>query len=238
VDWRFWKWGKAGLKPRITSRKSLPPASKIDLSALTPPADVLLGHTAVAMMVVANEYSEVADQATSVSDADNLTRAAGSILRRYEIVRELLDDYSGDPELSMAGPLEYAREQFNRFRADLWSERVATCLVVGGFLSDFLRTLASAMPGELSARLEEVFADDTAEKLCHGVLERVIEADVEQLSRLSLWSRRVVGDTILIARAALAPDPDDAVAEERYEPLFSDILTEHTRRLDRLGLTA
>ena len=41
---------------------------------------------------------------------------------------------------------------------------------------------------------------------------------------------------MLIARAALAPSASSE--ESVYEPLFTDIITEHTRRLDRLGLTA
>jgi hypothetical protein len=47
-----------------------------------------------------------------------------------------------------------------------------------------------------------------------------------------------VGDTLLIARGSLAPHPDTAKDEERLEPVFTEVIAAHTRRMDVLGLTA
>ena len=176
-------------------------------------------------------------EAWSVTDRDELARATNVVLDRYEALRALLAEYGDDPVDALVRPTEFQREQFRRMSADNWYERVATCLVVGGFLGDFFTTLAGGLPDPARSDIQEVFESDDDEALFEGVLRRVIEHDDAYLSRVSLWSRRLVGDTMLIARRALKA-PTSNRAEDSYEPLFTDIVTEHTRRLDRLGLTA
>jgi hypothetical protein len=48
----------------------------------------------------------------------------------------------------------------------------------------------------------------------------------------------LVGDTILVARSALAAAPSSANDEARIEPVFTELIAAHTRRMDALGLTA
>ncbi|MCY7325189.1 MAG: hypothetical protein LH605_03560, partial [Microbacteriaceae bacterium] len=57
-------------------------------------------------------------------------------------------------------------------------------------------------------------------------------------SRLAMWGRRLVGDTLLIARSALAVPENTAPDEVRLEPVFTELIAAHTRRMDALGLTA
>jgi hypothetical protein len=47
-----------------------------------------------------------------------------------------------------------------------------------------------------------------------------------------------VGDTQLVARSALLGSGNQADDEERIEPVFTDLIAAHTRRMDGLGLTA
>jgi hypothetical protein len=42
-----------------------------------------------------------------------------------------------------------------------------------------------------------------------------------------------VGDTLLVARSAMAVTQDS-----RIEPVFTELIAAHTRRMDGLGLTA
>jgi hypothetical protein len=57
-----------------------------------------------------------------------------------------------------------------------------------------------------------------------------------------MWGRRLVGDTLLVARSAMpAADPASGEArnnEARIEPVFTELIAAHTRRMDGLGLTA
>jgi len=87
--------------------------------------------------------------------------------------------------------------------------------------------------------VHDILADDGDEDLMAQVLERFLAVDTRYSSRLSLWCRRLVGDTMLICRdglsdASMAP----ADAEVRLEPVLTDVVALHTQRLDRLGLTA
>jgi hypothetical protein len=54
-----------------------------------------------------------------------------------------------------------------------------------------------------------------------------------------MWGRRLVGDTMLVARGALAiAQTHDRQEEARIEPVFTELIAAHTRRMDALGLTA
>ena len=65
-----------------------------------------------------------------------------------------------------------------------------------------------------------------------------VEADEEWRSLLALWGRRLVGDTLLIARAALRPTTLDEVDEKKVERVFTDLLAAHSRRMGAMGLDA
>jgi LPS sulfotransferase NodH len=53
-----------------------------------------------------------------------------------------------------------------------------------------------------------------------------------------MWGRRLVGDTVLVARSALHGSGNATSDERRIEPVFTDVIAAHTRRMDALGLTA
>jgi hypothetical protein len=47
-----------------------------------------------------------------------------------------------------------------------------------------------------------------------------------------------VGDTLLIARAALRPTTLAAAEEKKVEPVFTELMAAHSRRMDAMGLAA
>lgn len=236
MEWRFWRRKKKAAAPTLRSRR-VDASSRIDLTSLAPNAADLLAHATASQLLLSEESGRVMREAWSVLDRDELARATNVVLDRYEALRSLLAEYGDDPVDALVGPTEYQREQFRRMSADNWYERVTTCYVVGGFLGDFFTTLAGGLPEPAKSDIQRVFESDEDEALFEGVIRRVIEHDDAYLSRVSLWARRLVGDTMLIARKALRPVSSTS-GEDSYEPLFTDIVTEHTRRLDRLGLTA
>jgi hypothetical protein len=54
---------------------------------------------------------------------------------------------------------------------------------------------------------------------------------------LSMWARRLVGDTLLVARSALRPERL-AADEQRVEPVYTELMGAHARRMDAMGLAA
>jgi hypothetical protein len=53
-----------------------------------------------------------------------------------------------------------------------------------------------------------------------------------------MWGRRLIGDTMLVARQSLNLGKHDVSDEARIEPVFTELIAAHTRRMDALGLTA
>jgi hypothetical protein len=238
VQWRWWKKKTPGQTLKVRSRSDADRVSRIDLTDLVPPAADFLASVSATTLVLAGEYSRVGRQAWSVVDQDALARASSHMLTRYETLHALLADYVSDPTEALVQPLASIREHMARLSADRWFERVATCYVTSGFLMDFYRIMAGGLPPGLAKKISDVLDAGPAESLPAEVLVRVVELDEQYVSRLSLWSRRLVGDTMLIARDVLPPVTPSGSNTDRFEPLFTDVLAGHTARLDGLGLTA
>lgn len=222
----------------MRSRADADQVSRIDLTDLVPPAADFLAHAAATQLVLSGEFARAGRQGWSVVDQDGLARATQVVLTRYDAIHRLLGDYVPDASEALVAPLEFVRSQVDRMAADRWFERVATCYVVGGFMTDFFRILASGLPAGLSRQVTEIFAGSEAEDRLAEVLGRVVELDEAYVARVSLWSRRLVGDTMLIARQVLPRINVVSSTGDRFEPLFTDVLVGHTSRLERLGLTA
>ena len=237
MQWRWWTRKNPRRTFRLGSRKK-GTASRVDLSALTPTVSDLVAHAGATSSIVGAQYQELSTQAWSAHDADELSRASRAVLARYEALREILDDYVDDPVAAMAEPLAYQKSQFELMRADNWYERIATCVIAGGFLMDFYRVMVDALPDRAAKPLRRLLDDRPDEKLAHQVLTRVFEADVAYRDRVSLWGRRLVGDTMLIARHALRTSESGRPGQSEVEPVLTDVVTEHTRRMDSLGFTA
>ena len=48
----------------------------------------------------------------------------------------------------------------------------------------------------------------------------------------------LVGDTLLIARSALRPGTLRIADEEKVEPVFTELMAAHSKRMDAMGLAA
>ena len=103
--------------------------------------------------------------------------------------------------------------------------------------------------------VERALNDKTFEKFAKRVLMESMADDPQLSSRLAVWGRRLMGDVLLELRAAfdnrkLAGIPKSktlTLEEERVvnlqsysklEPLVSELMANHSMRMDALGLTA
>lgn len=237
-----WFWGRKKAKTQslaITPRGEARATSKVDVGSLAPPAADYIAGACVLHLAMASELSSVAHKAWSAEDADALMMASGIAMDRYRALRTLLEDYESDIPRALAVPRDKLARHLERFATTRWYEQVGTVYVLTGFTRDFWSALASGLPKQTSALVLDIIADAGDEDLLAGVLERVLAVDQRYLSRLSLWSRRLVGDIMLICKDTLSRSAIDAPDTDiRLEPVFTDVLAGHTKRLDRLGLTA
>jgi hypothetical protein len=237
-----WWWKKKrDNKPSlsITPRYEESIASKVDLGALAPPLADYLATACSLQHALASKLSTLSGGAWGSEDADDLGLASGRAMDRYRRLREVLKDYVEDVPAALAGPRDRLATHLDRMESARWYEGVGTAYVVTGFTRDFWHRLAEGFAPEVTSLLHDILADTGDEDLMAGVLERFLAVDARYSSRLSLWCRRLVGDTMLICRDGLAEaSMAQADAEVRLEPVLTDVVALHTKRLDRLGLTA
>ncbi len=238
-----WWWKKKNKADRpslsVTPRGEESVASKVDLGTLAPPLADSLSSACVLHQALASKLSTLAGGAWGSQDAEDLGLASGHAMDRYRRFRTLLQDYVEDVADAVAVPRERLAAHLDRVESARWYEGVGTAYVVTGFTRDFWHRLAEGFDPRVTGELQDILADRGDEDLLAGVLERFLAVDEKYSSRLSLWCRRLVGDTMLICRDALVESAMTEVdAEVRLEPVLTDVVALHTRRLDRLGLTA
>jgi hypothetical protein len=120
----------------------------------------------------------------------------------------------------------------------LTTEITRHALEPAGFLDDFFLRLAEGLPGDTAARVTAIMRTPSGEEQVADQLLAAIAANPRLSSRLALWGRRLVGDTLLVARSALVASENHNADEARIEPVFTELIAAHTRRMDVLGLTA
>lgn len=223
------------LKPRRPSSER--PVTRVNLAELTPDLPRYLGQAAY--LQLSNFETITGAIATSPTTADKvaLTKVARVSLQKLEGLLEEIERGGDAPEELMA----YFAAPIDEFRASTrggdWYETVLTSYITASMLTDFFLSLADGLPTAPRDRLKGVLSVDPSRVIVEQ-LSGAIEAQPQLASRLALWGRRLVGDTLLIARSSLAVPGGTTPDEERLEPIFTELIAAHTRRMDALGLTA
>lgn len=224
--------------PTLTPRNTAAAALRVDLADLAPSPEVFLGHCAALHLTFIEQLTTAMANAPRVADKDALARVTGVVLTRYLALVAEIERLQLDKTDIMAPHLEGVEEFERRTQGNSWQEQVASAHVTIGFLTDFWMRLAAGLPADLRERAIAALGNGDLEGPVHRILERAIAATPPLASRLALWCRRLVGDTMLQARSALVMHDDRSSDEAKIEPVFTELVAEHTRRMDRLGLTA
>lgn len=122
-----------------------------------------------------------------------------------------------------------------RTRPATWWERSIKSYIVIGVFADVLKEIAARH----QVFKETYFVWD----LGHGAWVRehlapVTNADPQLAARLSLWARRVAGETFGLARATLFTYPELAKDPDTVDAIMSYAVNHHQERMEELGLRA
>lgn len=224
------------IKPRQTASKR--PVNKVNLADLTPDLPRYLGRAAYLQLSNFEMISGAIAHAPTIAGKVALSRVSKLSLVKLEgLLAEI--ERGGDTPAEL---IEYFAPPIEQFRvitrgAD-WYETVVTSYITASMLTDFFVALAPGLPTGPRERIVALLTENDPSPIVVEQLAAAIEADPSLESRLALWGRRLVGDTLLIARSALAVPGRLAPDEARLEPVFTDLIAAHTRRMDVLGLTA
>ncbi|MCW4386515.1 ferritin-like domain-containing protein [Salinibacterium sp. SYSU T00001] len=223
------------LKPRRPSADQA--VNRVSLAELTPDLPRYLGQAAYLQLSNVETISGAIASSPTTRDKVALTRVAKVSLGKLQGLLDEIERGGDTPEELM----EYFAAPIDAFRAATrgadWYETVVTSYITASMLTDFFISLADGLPAAPRERIQAVLSDDPSPIIVKQ-LSAAIEAEPVLASRLALWGRRLVGDTLLVARSSLSVPGRVAPDEARLEPVFTELIAAHTRRMDALGLTA
>ena len=224
--------------PRLRPRsEDAATATRMDLAELAPARDRFLGQAAYIQLSIFEDLSRLVAVAPTIAAKEALSRASAISLDRYRGLTDEVRRTGGDPSEAMA-PYTAKVDFFQRVTqgADFY-ESVMTSHITAGILDDFFARLALGLPAADAARVSPLYVP-SHESVLAEQLRIGIDANPQLAPRLAMWGRRLVGDAMLVARSALATPPSTEKDEARIEPVFTELIAAHTRRMDALGLTA
>jgi tRNA-(MS[2]IO[6]A)-hydroxylase (MiaE)-like len=223
------------LRPRSATEI---PSTKVDLATLTPDLTTFLGKSAYLQLAVFENLSRVVRAAPSTEAKSALSQVAGFALAKHRGLVAEIERHGADAAATMQ-PFVSEIDGFQRItEGNDWFESVTSCYLTAGFLDDFLVRLSAGLPGAAGARIVAILEADSGEAIIVSELLAAIESNPRLGARLAMWGRRLVGDTMLLARWMLRPSDNHDSDEARIEPVFTELIAAHTRRMDALGLTA
>jgi len=222
--------------PRATRSENVTVA-RVELADVRPDPASYLGLAAYLILTLFENVGRAVAAAPTTEAKTALSSVASPLLAAHEGMVAELRARGHEPATAMDLYSADIDQFQRRTQGQDWYEIVITCYVTSGFLIDFFDALAAGLPDDLSARVTALLEVDAGEAVLVAELRAAIDANPRLASRLAMWGRRLVGDTMLVARGALAVG-GQSVAEERIEPVFTELIASHTRRMDALGLTA
>ncbi|ANG86773.1 ferritin-like fold-containing protein [Microbacterium aurantiacum] len=236
VKW-FWQRREPGRRLQLRSRDELGEALRVDFAQLAPDVDTFLGQAAYLQLGYFETLSELIALTPELAQKESLSRAAGAALTKHEALVAIIRERGGDPTavmLPFREPLDAFRRSTHGVRPQ---ETMLSVHITAGMLDDFYLALSSSY-GETGRRVARaLLADDDREAIV-DIISTTIADDPQWAWLLALWGRRLVGDTLLIARAALRPLTLESADEATVEPVFTQLLAAHSRRMDAMGLAA
>lgn len=226
-----------GRKLQLRSRDAAGDAQRVDFEELAPDIDTFLGQAAYLQLGYFETLSELIALTPELAQKESLSRAAGAALTKHEELVALIRERGDDPTslmLPFREPLDGFRRATHGVRPQ---ETMLSVHITAGMLDDFYLAL-SASYGETGRRVARTLRADDDRGAIVVIIAETIASDPEWKSLLALWGRRLVGDTLLIARAALRPPTLRIADEEKVEPVFTELMGAHSRRMDAMGLAA
>lgn len=222
---------------RLRSREEAGDATRVDFEELAPHIDTFLGQAAYLQLGYFETLSELIASTLELAEKESLSRAAGAALTKHQELVALIRERGDDPTalmLPFREPLDAFRRATHGVRSQ---ETMLSVHITAGMLDDFYLAL-SASYGDNGRRVARILRADDDRQAIVDIITATIASDPEWSSLLALWGRRLVGDTLLIARAALGPTRLAAAEAKRVEPAFTELMGAHARRMEAMGLSA
>lgn len=192
--------------------------------------------------------------APDLESAYRMMTVATRVAEQQKVLLEMGAAHGVEP-VELMQPFVGVLDSFDARTAEsTWWEGLLKGIVGHGVSTDLCRMLARGLPAEQGAAVVDALAYDPDQPdRVTSVVREATDADPRLGSRLALWGRRVVGESLSLAQELLATRPGlselarRAAAASRAPGeapadavawVLSELTAEHTRRMDRMGLAA
>jgi len=238
ANWFRRRRSRGAASPAVGREPSI--AARVELEHLAPDPIEFLGLAAYLELALFDDVGRAIAAAPTTEAKSSLSRVASPHLAAHDGLVAELRRRGADPADAMEPHRRGLDDYQRRTLGQDWYENLVTCYITAGFLTDFFLGLAAGLPRDLRDRVVELLDVEAGEEVLVKELREAVDANARLASRLAMWGRRLVGDTMLLARVAIGVDEAGHVTtgEARVEPVFTELLAAHTRRMDALGLTA
>ncbi len=173
--------------------------------------------------------------APDVRDTVDLARMAGWCLAHFEDLDARITELGGDSVTLM----EAARPSFAAFmertKPTDWYESLMKGYVYDEILKDFARAALDQLDADSRAVATAVLDDTRPVEYLASRLGAAVAADQVLSSRLALWGRKLVAESLRRVRELPGVFPTELAAATE---LSQHIMSNHSRRMSVLGLTA
>ena len=185
-------------------------------------------------------FERMATNATTAADLDDkviLARLASQSFANFEQLSQHIDQM-GQDVIELCQHFEPTFSTLaERTRPRDWYESLMKGFVFDGIMNDFYRTAVDELV-EPGYSLALAILDDTrASDYARNRLTAEVAEDTQLASRLALWGRKLVAETLGRARSLLT-DPILGIDEDLVVEMIPSVTSNHSRRMSALGLVA
>lgn len=216
----------------------------------------LAGLTAYVRMGLFGLIARQTFGAPSLEAAMRMETVAVRIGNQQQALYAAMAERGNDP-VELLRPFTGVLDAFDaRTQPSTWWEGVLKAVVGHGVAGDLCRLLATALPDAVGPAVGEalVHADRDQDLRVTQMVQQAAAHDARLASRLALWGRRIVGESLRLSQDLLSSRPalarlartaaESAAASGAAAPadpiawVIIELTAEHARRMDWMGLAA
>lgn len=190
------------------------------------------------------ELSAGVSDAPDLASKQQLGKIAARALSSHEQLMALLPERTAEERKRFVGIARQLDPFARRIAGRDPQERLVTIHIAGGILSDFFLRVVQAMPERDRAGLESLIDVPGSEEQLMGLIRSASEREELLADRLAMWGRRIASDCLLACREMLGIPAGTSAEEAKpgseaiVEQLGSELMANHSRRMNALGFAA
>ncbi len=212
------------------------------LQDLSPQPLPFLGQVTALQLAMLQQASAIVENAPTLESRASVAEVVRILSTKFRDLSDLIRSEGAEPVEAMRPYLPSSIRFVHEMRGADWYDLLLSLHVTSWLLGDFFIAYAGGLPDDARRPVIRILTSEAESPLLEDELRGALAENPRLSSRLAMWGRRLVGDTLLQMYLAVNGTVDDeghvAPSGERLEPAINDIVAAHSRRMDLLGLTA